>query len=279
VNAAGSGEDGFAMIAALGAALLFALVAYTVLAADRAALAALDAQQTRARLEAAADAGVALAIQGLGGSQNRRWRLDGRVRSFDVAGATIDVLVEDERGKVPLGDLSDARARSLFEAAGVRGARLDQLTASLMNWTDGQQRPDGATAVDYAPRDLRPREEAVKSVGELMAVKGMDGALFDRIAPALTVFSDDATLFDPDTASPFARKVMAAAEIADREESGEPPPAKKSGVLTEVDDDYVGRPLTVRVMARDRRGGLYRRAAVIEFTGQPREPYWIRAIE
>jgi general secretion pathway protein K len=175
--------------------------------------------------------------------------------------------------------MTEARARSLFEAAGVRGARLNQLTASLMNWIDGQQRPDGATAADYAPYDLRLREEPMKAVGELMAVRGMDRALFDRIAPAITVFSDDATLFDPATATPFARKVMAAAEVAGREESGDEPPAKTSGILADVENDYVGRPLTVRVTARDRRGGLYRRTAVVELTGQPSEPYWIRAVE
>jgi general secretion pathway protein K len=279
VNAAGSGEDGFALIAALGAALLFALVAYTVLATDRAAIATLDAQQTQARLEAAADGGLALAVQGLGGSPGRRWRLDGRIRSFDVGGARVDVLVEDERGKVPLGDLSTARARSILETAGVRGARLDQLTASLINWTDGADRPGGATALDYAPYGLRPREAALQAVGELMAIKGMDRALFDRIAPSVTVFGDDATTFDPTTATPFARKVMAAAEIADQEESGDEPPVKKSGISMDADDDYVGRRLTVRITARDSRGGLYRRAAVIELTGQSREPYWIRAIE
>jgi general secretion pathway protein K len=278
MEATTQGEDGFALVAALGAAVLFALVAYTVLAADRAAIATLDAQQTRARLEAAADAGLALALQGLGGAPSRRWRLDGRVKSFDVGGATVDVLVEDERGKVPLGDLSEARARSLFEAAGLRGARLDQLTANVMNWSDGGERSGGATALDYVPYGLHPRGSPIQAVGELMAVKGMDRALFDRIAPSLTVFGDDGTLFDPKTASPFARKVMAAAEIAERTETGEEAPTDKRDAAS-IEDDYIGRRMTVRVTARDSRGGLYRRAAVIELTGQPGEPYWIRAVE
>jgi len=216
-------------------------------------------------------------VQGLGASPSRRWRLDGRSRSYDVGGAAVDVLVEDERGKVPLGDLSEARARSLFEAAGVRGARLDQLTASVMNWTDGGERPGGAAAADYARDDLHPRGAPMQIVGELLAVKGMDRALFDRIAPDLTVFSDDGTLFDPKTASPFARRVMAAAEVAEREDAGEEASKDKFGAS--MDDDYVGRPMTVRVTARDGRGGLFTRLAVVELTGQPSDPYWIRAVE
>jgi general secretion pathway protein K len=279
MRVADQGEAGFALVAALGAAMLVALVAYTVLAADRAAIASLDAEQSRARLEAAADAGLALALQGLGASPSRRWPLDGRSRSFEVDGAAVSVLVEDERGKIALPDLSASRARSLFEAAGVRGPRLDQLVASVLNWQDGGDRAEGAKELDYVADSLRPRGEAMKTVGELMAVRGMDRDLFDRIAPALTVFSDDSTSFDPDTASPLARKVMDAAETVDLQETGETPPARKSELFSESGDDYVGRRLTVRITARDARGGLYRRAAVVELTGQPREPFWVRAVE
>jgi hypothetical protein len=38
----------------------------------------------------------------------------------------------------------------------------------------------------------------------------------------------------------------------------------------------VGDPMTVRVTARDRRGGVARRLVIVEFTGDQDRPYWIR---
>jgi general secretion pathway protein K len=140
-RAARSGEDGFALVAALGAAMLLALIAYTVLASDRAAIADLEAQQTRARLEAAADAAVATAIEGLDAPAGRRWPIDGSSRTLDVDGQAVEVAVEDERGKIPLKSLTPDQARRLFKAAGASGGRLDQLTDSFLDWRDGARRP------------------------------------------------------------------------------------------------------------------------------------------
>ncbi|MDR3509131.1 MAG: type II secretion system protein GspK [Caulobacteraceae bacterium] len=278
---AAASEDGFALVAALTGAALFALFAYTVLAADRGATAGLSAQFQRARLEAAADAGLATAVEGLGRPPGQRWAIDGRTLTFTLDGVEIEATVEDERGKVPLNGIKPDQARRLFNAAGVSGARLDQLTDGLLSWEDGVDRPNGARGIDYAADGVRRRAGPVRTLGELAAIKGMDPNILARIAPAVTLFPADSGGFDSQTASPLALKVMSAggadspgAIIRARALAGE-----RAALDTGPSTTYVGRTLTIRIAARDSGGGVFRRTTVVELTGQPAHPFWVRAID
>ena len=275
------GEDGFALVPALVGALLFAYLAYAVLAADRGALAGLDAQMRRARLEAAGDAGLATAIHALAAEDvARRWSLDGRPHRVDVDGVEVTVVVEDERGKVPLNKLGEDSFRRLFEAAGVRGARLDRLVDGALDWREGGERiPGGALA--YAQKGVRPRLGPFRSIGELAEIDGMSPDVLARIAPASTVFFGEGGGFEPDYAQPLALAVMSArgensteAIVRARELAGQ-----RTAVELASSKSYVGRPLTVRVLARDGRGGVFRRATLVELTGRRSEPFWVRAVD
>ena len=270
------GEDGFALVAALTAALLFSLLAYAMLAADRGAIADVQAQLRRAQMEAAADGALATAVAGLEAPLNRRWDIDRRRKTLMIGDIQLEVVVEDERGKIPLNDLRPDQARRMFQAAGVSGGRLDLLTDSLLDWVDGGYRPNSARLLDYAAEGIRPRGARIRTVDELLAVKGMDQAVFDRLSPDLTVFFGFRGPFDSDTASPQAVKVMTGAS------EGGPSAriaAQRPALSTRPGDDYVGRPFTVRVTARDAAGGEFRRAYVVELTGQPNPSFWTRAVE
>lgn len=276
-----AGEDGFALVAALTAAMLFAFFAYAVLAADRGAISGFDAQLQRAKLEAAADAGLAMAVEGLGAPPSRRWPIDGRSRTFAVDDAEITATLEDERGKVALDRLQPDQVRRLFQAAGVSGARLDQLTDNLLDWEDGGERLNGARTIDYAADDVRPRRGPVRTLGELMAIKGMDSTVFNRITPALTLFFGVQGDFDRSTASPLAVKVMRSdgesgpdAIVRAREQAGQ-----RTALAADPVGDYAGRPVTVRITARNALGGAFRRSTIVELTGQPGHPFWVRAID
>jgi general secretion pathway protein K len=269
-------EDGFALVAALAAALMFSLLAYTVLAADRGALADVEAQLRRARMEAAADGALATAVAGLAAPINRRWEIDRRRRTVMVGGVQVDVVVEDERGKAPLNNLRPDQVRRLFQTAGVSGARLDQLTDNVLDWLDGGIRPDGAKGIDYAADGIRSRDGPFRTIDELMIVKGMDQAIFERIAPDLTVFFGVGGPFDRTTASPLALTVMSPAAAADRSTKAS---AQRPALSAPAADDYLGRPFTVRIAAHDAAGGELRRAYVVELTGQPRQPFWTRAVD
>lgn len=272
-------EDGFALVTALVAVLLFALTAYTVLASDRGAVAELDAQIERARLEAAADAALATAAAGLGAASNRRWPIDGRPQELSIDGLEVAVALEDERGKAPLNNLQPAQARRLLQAVGVSASRLNGLTDSLLSWKDGFSRPNAAKPLDYAPDGVQPRNGPFVTVGELAAVKGMTPELLARIAPALTVFQGNGA-FAPQVATPLALTAMT-------ETGGEGPDAiirarELAGQRAKLDssaESYLGRVVTVRVSVRSPRGGALERATILEMTGAARRPIWVRATD
>lgn len=273
-------REGFALIPAIISILIFSYMAYAVLAADRGALAGMDAQMRTARLEAAADAGLASAVHALGAeSAARRWSPDGRPHRLVLDGAEVTVTVEDERGKAPLNMLTEAQFRRLFEAAGASGSRLDRLVDGAMDWRDDGQRLDGGS-LDYARRGVRPRRGTMRTVGELAELDGMDAELLSRIAPAVTLFRSETGDFDAKNAQPLALGVMSQTEAGSVDAIARA--RELAGQRTALDvapASYVGRPMTVRVVARDARGGAFRRATVVEFTGRRAEPYWVRAAD
>jgi general secretion pathway protein K len=276
----GREREGFALIPALISVLIFSYIAYAVLAADRGALASMDAAVRTARLEAAADAGLATAVQALGAdSAARRWSLDGRPHRLALDSAEVVMTVEDERGKAPLNVLTEEQWRRLFEAGGASGSRLDRLVDGAMDWRDSGQRLDGGS-LNYARRGVRPRWGPLRTVGELAELDGMDAELLSRIAPAVTLFRGEGGDFDAKTAQPLALGVMA--ETGTDSVDAISRARELAGQRTALDVapvSYVGRPLTVRVVARDAQGRVFRRAAVVEFTGRRAEPYWVRAID
>jgi general secretion pathway protein K len=273
------GDDGFALVPVLFAGLLLSLFAYAVLAADRGATADLQGRLRRARLEAAAEAGLATAIEALGRSGRDRWTLDGRPHAFPVEGADVVVAVEDERGKVPLTSVSPEQTRRALAYAGVSGAALDRLTDSLLNWLDGGDRPNGAKPLDYAAEGLKPRGGPPAGLDELAAIPGFTPTLLARIEPVVSFYAP-AGAFDATTATPAARTIMADDDDATNqgipaEERDDRNPALAPGGPV----DYVGRPLTIRVSVKDAEGGVYDRATTVVLTGQTRRPYYVRAVD
>jgi general secretion pathway protein K len=270
-------------VAAVVGVAAFAYVASAVLAVDRGALAGAAAQQTRTRLEAAADAGLALALHGLGQpGGTERWSLDARPVRTSFDGVALTVVVEDEYGKAPLGRLTEAQARRLFEAAGVRGARLDTLTDAFLDWTDGddEPRPAGSEDAAYADRGLRSRDAPALTIEELAELRGMDPATLAALAPAVTVWADRG-FFAETYAHPVALAAMteggadSPAVIQRRRERAGQVAALPAGEPVRL----TGRPLTIRVVAEDGQGGRFERSAVVQLTGRPEAPYRVRQLD
>lgn len=261
-------DGGYALVAAVAAVAAFSYIAFEVLAVNRGGLASVNGEFSRARLAAATEAGMALAVQGLS-ADDGRWPIDGRPRPIVFNGAQLSIAVEDEKGKAPLNDLEEEDVRQMFSAAGVSGSRLMTLVDSFEDWQDEDdaRRASGAERVEYAAAGLRPRNGEMRNVEELSALNGMDRALFARLAPALTVFPGARGGFNPATASAMALAIMSGADADD-----DPPAVQRAPGPASL----VGHPLTIRVTATDGHGGRLERSAVIELTGRPERPYWVR---
>ena len=274
-------DDGYALIAAIVAMLAFSLLALEVLADSRGDVAMASAEMQRARLTNAADAGLAMALAGIStDEQDARWAIDGRRRDTSFNGVSLAITIEDERGKIPLNLIDEDQVRNMFEMAGVSGERLEILADSFADWTDDDSdpRPHGAEKADYASLGIQPRNGPFRTLDELRQLKGMDDALFARLAPALTVFFGESGGFSPSTSQPLALAVMTEGGVnspayleRQRELAGERP-------ALEIEDEQPleGRTLTVRILASDNADGQFRRSAIVELTGNPKEPYWVR---
>ena len=292
------------MVAAVAAVGAFAFISFEVLAADRGVIASVSARVEQARLAAAADAGMMMAIHGLGQEDaSQRWAIDGHSRQLVFRGIDLQVTVQDERGKAPLDGLNPAQARALFEGGGASGDQLDALVDELRDFQSG----DDDETVTPVPADAQGlaaapvRHGGFRVVGDLMSLKDMDADIYARVAPAVTVFFEESGPFEPTHANPLAAATMTATEDESPEEVQlEQSVDDERPEQTIVDDNLIGRTLTISVIARGRSGVQTHRMAIVELTGSgsrdaagsgpnsnsnsnssgnTTSPFWIRYVE
>lgn len=228
---------------------------------------------------AIADAGVSLAIFGvLDSSPDSQWHADGRPRAFAYGTGTIRVAVQDEAGKIDLNMAPPELLAGLLRTLGVANADAAAIVQAI---ADRRQ-----TSVPNAGRRNRPAlarrspDDAFRAIDELRLVPGMTRALFDRIAPFVTVYSGMADV-DPLTAPPEVLRSLPgtnAAEIetfiAARERlgpaPGELPPLSGAGGF------LAHRALqTATIISEGKTGGgtTFTRQVVVSLSPDPGTPY------
>lgn len=272
------------MVAAVAGMAVFAALAMVLVQSSRSAIVTAVAEVGQARAAAAADAGVALALNGLLiGDRANRWSIDGRTRVLRFEDTTLRIRIEDERGKVPLGLLDEDTAPRLIAAAGVGNSEAERIaTDSLLDWTDDDDDPrnDGAESAWYERRSIRPRNGPLQSIDELVAVRGFNAAAVDRVRSFVTVNFGTGG-FDARFAQPRAIGIMLAggedsplAIARERELAGQ-------RVAIEIGDDLdlTGRPLMIVVEAARADGSRAARRVVIELTGSRVRPYVVRSFD
>lgn len=247
-----------------------------------------DNVRAAARARALAEAGINLGILAmLEPDPARRWVADGRPYDVTFAGADLRVSVQDERGKIDLNAGTALLLRRLLDANGVGSEESAALTDAILDWRDEDdlRRLNGAEGRDYREAGLEygAKDAPFDTVDELRLVLGMTPALFQRVAPALTVYSQQAGV---DTATATATVLralpgldaaavdeMLAARRRDTEASAET--AAPSVAATAA--GTVGRAYTVRAGVDVPDGGTFVREAVVRITGDLGTPYWILA--
>ena len=273
-------EQGYALIAAVVSIIVFALMALTIINATRGPTIMASAELDRARLSAAADAGIALAIQGLLLPEAaRRWAIDGKPRRAEFDGMALAITVEDERGKIAINLINKRQVEIMFESFGLAGADLETAVDGFMDWRDQDNEPRlrGAERDFYAARRIKPRNGEFRSVGEMALINGVGQGLARRIAPYATVNFGTNGEFDPRFASPIALRVSQDefSEVDAARQARGPIPLLPQAITNSL----IGRPLTIRVDATRGAGSHARRQIILELTGSDIRPYVVRARE
>ena len=122
------------------------------------------------------------------------WLPDGQPHRWVDGSASIVVTAIDEGAKIDLNAAPDTLLQSLLMVAG----GLDEpaaaaLVDAIADWRDPDdlRRPNGAEAPEYAAANLKyaPANAPFETVGEVARVLGMTATVFQRIAPLVTVYS------------------------------------------------------------------------------------------
>jgi general secretion pathway protein K len=186
----------------------------------------------------------------------------------------LRIVVQDERGKIPLNLMDDGQVRDMFERLGLAGERLNIATDSFLDWRDDddERRPNGAEGEDYAAAGVRPRNGPLRSRGELAMIRGIDAALVERLAPVATVYFGDGS-FEPRFAQPFALEVMGEGDGPTAIERARELAGQRPAIELGDDMPLTGRPLRIAVDSFGSAGSHARRSAIIELSGSSLRPY------
>ncbi len=277
------GEAGYALVAAVASVAFFALVSLMMIEATRSTMVVAGAELSRARLLAAADAGVAMTLQDLmQPNPIAQVPINGSARLLRYDGWALRVSVEDERGKIALNQLNPQQVEAMFSGFGLHGAALDEAVDGLLDWRDEDDEPRLRGAEDdvYSAQGVAPRNGPLKTVGELALIHGVGPALAARMAPVVTLNFGLRGEFDPRTASTIARQVMLESHpggtvVAAGAVLGEGQVREATSLGNR--NSLIGRPLTIRVEASDGQGARARRRLIVELGGTDGRAYVVRA--
>jgi general secretion pathway protein K len=228
-----------------------------------------------ASIRATAEAAVNRAVVALFDPRpERRWRTDGTAVGFDFEGTAMTVSIQDELGRIDLNQAEEPVLIALLQSAGLDFAAASSLADKIVDWRTATslKHLNGAKDQDYsaAGSAYRPRNGPFQSVDELLLVMDMTPSLFQRIEPALTVYSGH-QLVDPQ----FAPREVLLALPTMTPDAVEAALAARSGPPLVIDPTSLrGRAFTIRTEFQ-RAHRVIRIEAAVRLTDNPAQPYWL----
>lgn len=179
--------------------VLWLLALLTILLGSFALMARTESLQARHLFDTttaryAAEAGINRAVYQMAiADPQQRWTPDGRKYELEFEQAQLVLEITDEGGLIDL-NASDTRTLSnLMLAHGLGQDEADALADAILDWrdTDDLVSPNGAEDPDYDAQGYAygAKDGPFDTVSEVQQVMGMTQELYERIAPALTIYS------------------------------------------------------------------------------------------
>jgi general secretion pathway protein K len=188
----GSRSGGFALLVVLWSLGILALLGVLMTSTARVQMRAATAARDHAAAEAAADGAIRQAMFALiGGAQIGAAGQPMRVRIGD---ATVDVLMQDEAGKINPNATSIQVLRGLLAAVGVDQPRAALLAGEIVDWQlRGRVSVLGGLKLDqYRDHGLpyRPNDRPFDSVDEIGLVPDMTPEILALLRPWLSIYQE-----------------------------------------------------------------------------------------
>lgn len=188
-------QRGIALIIVLWILTLLMLIASSFIHAMRTEISIVGNSVTRAKLDAAANAGVQRAILEMTKPPQMpdRWNTLGVPQEWAFDGQILHISILDESGKIDINAGNEVLMRGLFRSQGATEEEAATLMELILDWRDADslKRPRGAEEAEYQAAGLsyKPANATFQSIEELRLVMGMTSALYQRIAPHITIYS------------------------------------------------------------------------------------------
>jgi general secretion pathway protein K len=282
---------GIALISVVWITGLLAVMAASFASSTRTEARLAHNQEQNAKAEALADAGVHRAVfKLLDFDPETAWRAGGTVYAFSLGEGDVQVVIEDEDGKIDLNGAPLQLLAGLFVAQGLPEQHAQLMADRIGDFRDEDSEPEPLGAEDEAylgaglARGAADRPFATES--ELLRVLGMTQHLYEQIRPYVTVYSGSEGI-DPTRAPrpvlealpgmtpPVVEALLAAGREVDPFSVIEDEP-----LLAELEEYIVpSRELvfTIRALGRTSGGGHFLRQAVIELDGTLDRPFLVYA--
>lgn len=255
---------GIALFAVLWVLSLMAVIAASFVVTARTEVTVARNQIGAAEARALADAGLHRAMLALA-SEREHGARNGAARDWVFAGGKVTTSVQAEGGKIDLNGADAVLLQGLFTAAGAIDP--DALAAAVVDFRDADDdpQPRGAEDADYraAGLDREAKDRPFERRDELLQVKGMTRAVYDAVAPVVTVYSRSRGI-DPVTA-PTAALAAVPGGASGTEASGDSPYLVPSAIPI----------VTIRAEAQTAGGAVFIREAVVALTPGARRPFHV----
>jgi general secretion pathway protein K len=191
-------ETGVALVIVLWLLMLLGLIAASFAKSMHVETSLAQQTVAAARTRAAAEAAIHYAIVEILKPPSlaqpiKKKRFDGRVYTWNYAGAKVQYRIQDESGRIDLNEAQADTLNKLLLWAGADEKTRGMLVGAITDWKDEDQNQslNGAEDSDYeaAGKTYGAKDGPFNTVEELQRVLGMTPKIYKRIEPLLTVYS------------------------------------------------------------------------------------------
>ena len=256
---------GIALVAVLWVVSLLAAIAANFATTVRSETVVARNQIQNAEARALADAGFYRTVMALA-LDREGMSISGLPEAWSFSGGKVTTSVQSESGKVDLNAADAALLAGLFAATGAIDSGA--LAAAVVDFRDADSDPQlrGAEDSDYRAAGLTfgAKDRPFERKDELLQVLGMTRAVYDAVAPAVTVYSRSKGI-DPEIASTEVLEALQAVGLAQPDGAG-----NSSSLGANAAPIF-----TIRAKAEIEGGAVFVREAIVALTRGGRQPFRI----
>ena len=276
-----------ALLMVLVALLVASILAMAVVEGTRTGIALTRGSVESARAEALAEAGLHFAAHALLTRETEA--AAPRRLALELEEGAVDIIIEDEDGKIDLNHADAALLTGLFLAAGIDHGEAAISADRIIDFRDEDDEPRllGAEAADdpMLEGEAPPKNAPFDSIVELRRVPGIDQPLMERLERAITISTGN-TGIDPGVAGFLALSALPGMteETANRllDDAAAAEPMTSGRTLADMRGLEEARPYllvsrqrhyTIRSVARLTSGATFELVTLIELTDDTERPF------